>query len=68
MGRSILKVRASPAKLIGQATEEIARPLLIVLTFFVFPNRAVSRGGMKSNFIKNEKKTFTSPPSLKKNE
>ena len=65
MGTSELKVRSSPAKLIGQATEEFAYPLLSVLTTFIFPNRALSRGGMKSNFIDNETKTFTVPPPLK---
>jgi len=65
MRKSRLKVRSSPAKLIGQATEELAYPLLLVLTTFIFPNRAASRGGMKSNFIHNETKTFTVPPPLK---
>lgn len=63
-----LKVRSSPAKLIGQATEELARPLLLILTIFVFPNRAMSRGGMKSNFINNGKKTFKAPLPLKMHE
>ena len=65
MGMSTLKVRSSPAKLIRQATEELAYPLLLVLTTFIFPNRAKSRGGMESKFIDNETKTFTLPPPLK---
>lgn len=65
MGKSILKVRPSPAKLIGQATEELAHPILLVFTFFVFPNRALSRGGMESNFINNEKETHMLSPPLK---
>lgn len=66
MGRSKLKVRSSPATFYWQETEDIATPL-IVLTVSVFSiNRAIlSHGGLKPNFIQDEKRTFKEPPFLK---
>ena len=67
MGRSKLKVRSSPATFKWQETEDVANPLLIYITVSVFStNRAIlSLGGLKPNFIKNEKRTFKEPPFLK---
>lgn len=67
MGASILKVRSSPATLKWQETEDVANPKHIVLTVSVFStNRAIlSLGGLKPNFIKNEKRIFKKPPFLK---
>ena len=68
MGASILKVRSSPAILKWQETEDVANPQHIVLTVSVFStNRAIlSHGGMKPNFIQNEKGTFKEPPAFKR--
>ncbi len=68
MEKSILKVRSSPARHIGQVTEELALPLHYYLIVSVFStNRAIlSHGGLKPNFIKNEKRNSKKPPLLKK--
>ena len=68
MGKRNPKVRSSPAITKGQETEGIANPPLILLTVSVFStNRAIlSLGGLKPNFIKNEKRTFKEPPLLKR--
>lgn len=67
MGTSKLKVRSSPAIFIRQETEDIANPLHVLLTVSVFStSRALlSLGGLKPNFIKNEKRKFKEPPFLK---
>ena len=67
MGKSNLKVRASPAIFNRQETEDVANPLNILLIVSAFStNRAIlSHGGLKPNFIKNEKKEFKEPPFLK---
>lgn len=67
MGTNNLKVRSSPAIFIRQETEDIANPLHILLTVSVFSSyRAIlSHGGLKPNFIQNEKKEFKEPPFLK---
>jgi len=67
MGESLLKVRSSPTTLKWQETEDVANPQHILLTVSVFStNRAIlSHGGLKPNFIKNEKKEFKEPPFLK---
>ncbi len=67
MAKSILKVRSSPEKYIMQETEDITNPLHFLLIVSVFStNRAIlSHGGLKPNFIQNEKRTFKEPPSLK---
>lgn len=67
MGRSKLKVRSSPATFKWQETGDVANPQQILLTVSVFStNRAIlSLGGLKPNFIKNEKRIFKEPPFLK---
>ncbi len=67
MGISVLKVRSSPAIFKRQETEAIANPQQILLTVSVFStNRAIlSLGGLKPNFIQNEKRIFKEPPFLK---
>ena len=67
MGKSILKVRSSPASLKRQETKGFADPSLSLLTVSVFStNRAIlSLGGLKPNFIQHEKRTFKEPPFLK---
>ena len=68
MGIINLKVRSSPVQIIRQETEGYATPLIFcLLTVSVFStNRAIlSLGGLKPNFIKNEKRTFKEPPFLK---
>lgn len=67
MGTSKLKVRSSLATVKRQETEGHANPLQIVLIVSVFStNRAfLSHGGLKPNFITNEKRTFKEPPFLK---
>ncbi len=67
MGKIKLKVRSSPVLIKRQETEGYAYPLLCLLTVSVFStNRAIlSLGGLKPNFIKNEKRTFKEPPFLK---
>lgn len=67
MGKSKLKVRPSPVSLKRQEIEDIANPLQILLTVSVFStNRAIlSLGGLKPNFIKDEKRIFKEPPLLK---
>ncbi len=68
MGKSELKVRSSPATFKRQETEDIANPLYFLLTVSVFStNRAIlSLGGLKPNFITDEKRKFKEPPLLKK--
>jgi hypothetical protein len=68
MGNSTLKVRSSPALYKRQETEDVANPLHFLLTVSVFStNRAIlSHGGMKPNFIQNEKGTFKEPPAFKR--
>ena len=68
MGIINLKVRSSPVQIKRQETEGYAPPLIFcLLTVSVFStNRAIlSLGGLKPNFIKNEKRTFKEPPFLK---
>lgn len=67
MGTSKLKVRASPETFKRQETGDVANPRHILLTVSgCSTNRAIlSHGGLKPNFIKNEKRTFKEPPSLK---
>ena len=67
MGKSKLKVRSSPASFKRQGTEEVANPQHYLLTVSVFStNRAIlSHGGLKPNFIQNEKRKFKEPPFLK---
>ena len=67
MEARVLKVRSSPAKHKRQETEDLATPLLFSLTVSVFStNRAIlSHGGLKPNFIRNEKRIFKEPPFLK---
>ena len=67
MKKDLIKVRSAPAKLFRQETEDVANPQHILLTVSVFStNRAIlSHGGLKPNFIKNEKKEFKEPPFLK---
>lgn len=67
MGKSELKVRSSPATFIWQETGDVANPLIFLLTVSVFStNRAIlSHGGLKPNFINNEKRIFKEPPFLK---
>ena len=67
MGRSKLKVRSSPATFYWQETEDIATPLFIVLTVSVFPiyRALLSHGGLKPNFMNNEKRNQEEPPFLK---
>ena len=67
MGISVFKVRSSPATFKRQETEAIANPQQILLTVSVFStNRAIlSLGGLKPNFIQNEKRIFKEPPFLK---
>ena len=67
MAKSKLKVRLSPAKYKRLETEGIANPPHILLTNSVFStNRAIlSLGGLKPNFIKDEKRIFKEPPFLK---
>lgn len=68
MVKSQLKVRLSPAKYKRLETEGIANPPHILLTNSVFStNRAIlSLGGLKPNFIKDEKRKFKKPPLLKR--
>lgn len=67
MGKSFFKVRLSPAIFIRQEIEDLANPLHVLLTVSVFStNRAIlSHGGLKPNFIQNEKRKFKEPPFLK---
>ncbi len=67
MEGSKLKVRSSPATFKWQEAEDVANPLQIYLTVSVFStNRALlSLGGLKPNFIKDEKRTIKEPPFLK---
>lgn len=67
MGTSKLKVRASPETFKRQETRDVANPQHILLTVSEFSiNRAIlSHGGLKPNFIQNEKRTFKKPPFLK---
>lgn len=68
MRKSKLKVRSSPATLKGREIGEVANPQQILLTVSVFStNRAIlSLGGLKPNFIKDEKRIFKEPPLLKR--
>lgn len=70
MGKSKLKVRPSPATFERQETEDVAYPLYFLLTVSVFStNRAIlSLGGLKPNFIENEKRIFKEPPALKRHQ
>jgi hypothetical protein len=67
MGTSTLKVRSSPASFKWLETEDVANPRRLLLTVSVFStNRAIlSHGGLKPNFIANEKREFKEPPFLK---
>ena len=67
MGTSKLKVRASPETFKRQETRDVANPQHILLTVSEFSiNRAIlSHGGLKPDFIQNEKRTFKEPPFLK---
>ena len=67
MGKSKLKVRLSPETFKRLETEDVANPLHYLLTVSVFStNRAIlSLGGLKPNFIKDEKRSFKEPPFLK---
>ena len=67
MGTSALKVRSSPATFKRQETGDVANPQHILLTVSEFStNRAIlSLGGLKPNFIRNEKRIFKEPPFLK---
>ncbi len=67
MEKSKLKVRSSPATIIRHETEDFATPLFYLLTVSVFStNRALlSHGGLKPNFIYNEKRKQEEPPFLK---
>ena len=67
MEKSKLKVRSSPVTFNRQETEDVANPLHFLLIVSVFStNRAIlSLGGLKPNFIQNEKRTFKEPPFLK---
>lgn len=67
MGKSKLKVRSSPAIIIRLETEGVANPLIYLLIFSVFStNRAIlSHGGLKPNFMNNEKRNQEEPPFLK---
>lgn len=62
-----IKNKGTPYKRFRQETEGIANPLHILLIVSVFSTiRAIlSHGGLKPNFIKNEKKEFKEPPFLK---
>lgn len=66
MGKSKLKVRLLPEYVFWQETEDFANPLILLLTVSVFStNRAIlSHGGLKPNFINNEKRKFKKTPSL----
>lgn len=65
--RKLIKVRSSPATLKRREIGEVANPHQILLTVSVFStNRAIlSLGGLKPNFIQNEKRKFKKPPLLK---
>lgn len=67
MGKSELKVRSSPVTFKRLETEDAANPQHILLTVSVFStNRAfLSHGGLKPNFMKNEKRILKEPPFLK---
>lgn len=62
-----IKNKGTPYKSLGLETEDVANPLNLLLTVSVFStNRAIlSLGGLKPNFIKNEKRIFKEPPLLK---
>lgn len=62
-----IKVRSSPATFKWQETEDFATPLFYLLTVSVFStNRALlSHGGLKPNFMYNEKRKQEEPPFLK---
>lgn len=66
MVKSEIKVWSSPATFIWQETGDVANPLIFLLTVSVFStNRAIlSHGGLKPNFINNEKRKFKKTPSL----
>ncbi len=67
MGKSKLKVRSSPATLKRPEIGDIANPQQILLTVSEFSTTGaiLSLGGLKPNFINNEKRTFKEPPFLK---
>lgn len=67
MGKSKLEVRSSPAAFKWQETGNVTNPQHILLIVSVFStNRAIlSLGGLKPNFINDEKRIFKEPPFLK---
>lgn len=66
MGKSKLKVRSSPAIAKRHVTEDVATPLIVLIVSVFSTNRAIlSHGGLKPNFIANEKRKFKEPPFLK---
>ena len=63
-----IKNKGTPYKRLGLETEDVANPLNLLLIVSVFStNRAMlSLGGLKPNFIKDEKRSFEEPPLLKR--
>ena len=66
MAKDSIKVRASPVSTFRRVTEDIANPLQILFTVSILSYRALSHGGMKPNFIHNEKGKNKKPPMLKR--
>lgn len=69
MGKRKLKVRSSPENSKRQEIEDRVNPLcyyLLTVSVFSINRATLSLGGLKPNFIKDEKRSFEKPPLLKR--
>ena len=64
MDKFTIRVRGAPATFLGKENEDLISPLVyFVLIVSIFSYRAMSHGGMKLKFIKENEESFKKPPS-----